>query len=182
MVELVSGGLVGAARGVGCDVGGVGDEDGLLALMVELDVEGGGAAAVPDVLGDGEAEQHHAFGGVARVDHGFAQEGCGGEGFDLGEGGVDGVEVLLLNCAGGNFFAFGGGEGGGEVLEEEGDVESVVYAKGGEYVEVVFGALVGDNHGLGLEDGVRGVDSGVGDGDVSGVIGNEAEEESEDDA
>src|SRR6202044_3536068 len=159
-----------------------GDEDGLLALVIELDVEGGRAAAVPDVLGDGKAEEHHAFGELAGGDHGFAQERSGGEGFDLGKGGVDGVEVLLLDGAGGDLFAFGGGEGGGEVLEEEGDVESVVNAKGGEDVEVVFGALVGDDHGLRFEDGVGGVDGGVGDGEVCGVVGNEAEEESEDDA
>ena len=88
---LVGGGMVGAARGVGCGVGGVGDEDGLLALVIELDVEGGGAATVPDVLGDGKAEEDHAFGGLTGGDHGFAQERSGGEGFDLGKGGVDGV-------------------------------------------------------------------------------------------
>ncbi len=124
--------------------------------MVELDVEGGGATAIPDVLGDGETEKDHAFGGIAWVDHGFAKEGSGGEGLDLGEGGVHGVEIVLVNGTGGDFFPFGGGEGGGEVLEEEGDVEPVVDAKGGEDVEVVFGALVGDNHGLGFEDGVGG--------------------------
>ena len=61
-----------------------------LALVVEVDVEDGGAAAIPDVLGDGEAKEDHAFGGFAGVDHGLAKERGGGEGFDLGEGGVDG--------------------------------------------------------------------------------------------
>ena len=75
---LVGGGVVGAARGVGCWLGGVGDEDGLLALVIEVDVEDGGAAAVPDLLGDGEAEEDHAFGEFAGGDHGLAEERSGG--------------------------------------------------------------------------------------------------------
>jgi hypothetical protein len=161
---------------------GVGDNDGLVALVVEVDVEDGGAAAVPDFLCDGEAEEDHSFGGFAGTDHGLAKERGGREGFDFGEGGIDVVEVLLLNGAGRDFFAVGGGEGGGEVFEEEGKMEAVVDAESGEDVEVVFSALVGDDDGLGFEDGVGGVDGGVGDGEVGGVVGDEAEEESKDNA
>jgi hypothetical protein len=158
------------------------NEDGLLALVVEIDVEDGGAAAVPDVFGDGESEEDHAFCGLAWADHGFAEERGGGEGFDFREGGVDGVEILLLDGAAANLLAFCGDEGGGEVLEEKGEMEAVVDAERGEDVEVVFGALVGDNHGIGFEDRVGGVDGGVGDGEVSGAAGGKAEEECEDKA
>ena len=111
--------------------------------MVEVDVEDGGAAVVPDVFGDGEVEENHAFGGLAGADHGLAEEGFGGEGLERGEGGVDVVEVVLFDGACGDLFAFGGGEGGGEVLEEEREMEAVVDAEGGEDVEIVLGVLVG---------------------------------------
>ena len=61
-------------------------------------------------------------------------------------------------------------------------MEAVVDAESGEDVEVVFRALVGDDDGLGSEDGMGGVDGGVGDGEVGRVIGNEAEDESQNDA
>jgi len=126
----------------------LGDQDGLLALMVEIDVEDGGSAGVPDLLGDGEAEQDHALSGLAWRNHGLAEEWAGGEGLDLGEGGVDGFEVLLLDGAGGDLFAVGGGQGGGEVFDEEREMELVVDAESGQDVEVVFGARVGDDHGI----------------------------------
>ena len=153
----------------------------LLALMVEVDVEDGCAAMVPDLFGDGEVEEDHAFGGLAGADHGVAEERFGGEGFEAGKGGVDVVEVALFDGAGGDLFAFGGGEGGGEVLEEEREVETVVDAEGGEDVEIVFGVLVGDDDGVGFEDGVGGIDGGAGDGEVCGSVRGEAENESEDD-
>jgi len=144
--------------------------------MVEVDVEDGGAAMVPDLFGDGEVEEDHAFGGLAGTDHGVAEERFGGEGFEGGEGGVDVLEVGLFDGAGGDLFAFGGGEGGGEVFEEEREVEAVVNAKGGEDVEHVLGALVGDDDGVGFEDGVGGIDGGASDGEVCGSVRSEAEE------
>ena len=149
--------------------------------MVEVDVEDGGAAMVPDFFGDGEVEEDHAFGGLAGADHGVAEEGVGGEGLETGEGGVDVLEVELFDGAGGDLFAFGGGEGGGEVLEEEREVEAVVDAEGGEDVESVFGVLVGDDDGVGFEDGVGGIDGGADDGEVGGSVRGEAEKKSEDD-
>ena len=92
------------------------DEDGLLSLVVEIEVEGGGAAVVPDFFGDGEMEQDHTFGGLAGGDHGFAEEGVRGELLEVREGGVDGGKVVLFDGARGEFLAVGGGEGGGEVL------------------------------------------------------------------
>jgi hypothetical protein len=158
------------------------DEDFLLALMVEVDVEDGLAAMVPDFFGDGEVEEDHAFGGLAGADHGVAEKGLGGERLEGGEGGIDVVEVQLFDCAGGDIFAFGGGEGGGEVLEEEREAEAVVDAQSGEDVEIVLRVLVGDDHGVGCEDGVGGVDGGAADGEVGGLVRSEAEDKSEDDA
>ncbi len=114
---------------VGDDLAAAADEDLLLALVVEVDGEDGGFAMVPDGLGDGEVEQDHAFGGLAGSDHGLAEQGVGGEGFEGGEGGVEVGEVALFDGAGGDLFAVGGGEGGGEVLEEEREVEVVVDAE-----------------------------------------------------
>src|SRR5713226_8619134 len=109
----------GAGVGVGGGFAAAADQDFLLALMVEVDVEDGGAAMVPDLFGDGEVEEDHALGGLAGTDHRIAQERFGGEGFEGGEGGVDVLEVGLFDGAGGDLFAFSGGEGGGEVFEEE---------------------------------------------------------------
>ncbi len=136
-------GLLELAEAVGDGFAGAADENLLLALVVEVDVEDGGAAVVPDVLGDGEVEEDHAFGGLAGADHGFAEERLGGDGLEVGEGGVDVGEIVLFDGAGGDLFAVGGGEGGGEVLEEEREVEAVVDAEGGEDVEFVLGVLVG---------------------------------------
>ena len=166
----------------GCGFDGSFDRDLLLALMVEVDVEDGGAATVPYVFGNGEVEEDHALGGLSGADHGVAQEGHGGEGFEVGEGGVDVVEIALFDGAGGDLLAFGGGEGGGEVLEEEREAEAVVDAQGGEDVEVVFGVLVGDDDGLGLEDGVSGKDDGAGEGEVGGLVRSEPEYQGENDA
>ena len=166
-------------RGVG-DFAGVLDQDALLPLVVEIDVEHGSAATVPDSFGDGEVEEDHALGGLAWGDHGFAEEGFGDEGFEGGEGGVDGVEVALFGGAGGELLTVGGGEGGGEVLEEEGKVEVVVDAEGGEDVEVVLYLVVADEGGVGLEDGVGGKDDGAGDGEVGGLVGGEPDEQGDD--
>jgi hypothetical protein len=149
--------------------------------MVEVYVEDGLAAMVPDLFGDGEVEEDHTFGGLAGTDHGFAEQRFGGEGFEGGEGGVDVVEVELFNGAGGDLFAFAGGESGGEVLEEERKVEAIIDAKSGEDEEGVFGVLVGDDNGVGFEDGVGGIDGGTDDVEVRGSVRGEAEEEGEDD-
>ena len=150
--------------------------------MVEIDVEDGGEAMVPGVFGDGEVEEDHTFGGLAGVDHGFAKEGGGGEGFELGKAGVEVGEVVFFDGAGGEYLAIGGGEGGGEVFEEEREAETIVDAEGGEDVEIVLVVLACHDDGVGFEDGVGGDDEGAGDGEVSGSAGSEAEEESEDDA
>jgi hypothetical protein len=174
----------GARRGrsVGNGFAGAADEDLLLTLVVEVDVEDGGAAMVPDLFGDGEVEKDHSFGGLAGADHGVAEERFGGERLEFGEGGVDVVEIQFFDGAGGDFFAFGGGEGCGEVLEEERKVEAVVDAKGGEDVEIVLGLLVAYDDGVGFEDGVGGVDGGAGDGEVCGPVRSEAENEGENNA
>jgi hypothetical protein len=158
------------------------DEDGLLSLMVKIDVKDRGAATVPDRFGDGEVEEDHAFGGLAWGDHGFTEEGFGDEGFKGREGGVDGVEVALFGGASGDFLAIGGGEGGGEVLEEEGKAEVVVDVEGGEDVEVVLHLVVADEGVVGFEDGVGGNDDGSGDGEVGGFAGGEADEQGDDNA
>ena len=124
------------------------DADLLLALMVEVDVEHGQAAMVPDVFGDGEVKEDHAFGRFARTDHGFTKKWLGGEGLELGEGGIDVLEIALLDGTGVDLFPFGGGEGGSEVFEEEREVKAIVNAEGGEDVEVVLRMLVGDDDGV----------------------------------
>ena len=138
----------GVGIGVGDCFAGATDENLLLALMVEINVEGGGAAAVPNVFGDGEVEEDHALGGLAWADHRIAQERFGGEGLEAGEGGVDVLEVEFFDCAGGDLFAFCGGEGGGEVFEEEREVELVVDAESGEDVEIILGLVVAYEGGL----------------------------------
>src|SRR5205823_14413302 len=131
---LVDADLVGGRGGWvgwGCGGGtggfaGAADCDLLLALMVEVYVEHGFAAMVPDFFGDGEVEEDHAFGGLAGADHGFAEEGLGCQGLEVGEGGVDVLEIGLFDGAGGDLFAIASGEGGGEVLEEQREVEAIV--------------------------------------------------------
>jgi hypothetical protein len=142
---------------------GSGDEDALLSLMIEVDVEHGRTAVVPNIPGDGEMEENHALGELPGVDDGLAEEGFGGERFELGKGGVNGGEILFFDGAGGEDIALGGGEGGGEVLEKEREVEAVVDADGGEDVEVVLRLIVADESGVGLENGVGGKDEGAGD-------------------
>ena len=117
-------------------------------MMVEVDVEDGGAAMVPDLFGDGEVEQDHAFGGLTWADHGVAEERFGGEGFELGKRGVDVLQVGLFDGAGGDLFTFGSGECGCEVLEEERKVEAIIDAERGEDIECIFGVLVGDDDGI----------------------------------
>ncbi len=64
-----------------------------------------------------------------------------------------------------NSWPSGGGEGGGEVFEEEREAEMVVDAEGGEDVEVVLCTVAADDDGVTFEDGVGRVDGGVGDGE-----------------
>jgi len=158
------------------------DDDGLVSCVIEVYVEHGGAAVVPHGLGDGEVENDHAFGGLAGIDDGVAEERLGGEGFEGGEGGEEIGEIIFFDGAGGDLFAVGGGEGGGEVLEEEREVEAVVDVEGGEDVEVVLGAVAVDDERVGFEDGVGGEDGGAGDVEVGGLAGGVAEDESDDDA
>ncbi len=80
-LSLVCGGGGGSRGGACRGFAGAADEDRLLALMVEVDVEDGSAAMVPDLFGDGKVEEDHAFGGLAGADHGVAEEGLGGQGF-----------------------------------------------------------------------------------------------------
>jgi hypothetical protein len=150
--------------------------------MVEIDVEDGGEAVVPGVFGDGEVEEDHAFGGLAGVDHGFAEERVGGEGFERGKAGVEVDEVVFFDGAGGEYFAIGGGEGGGEVFEEEGEAETIVDAEGGEDVESVLGVVVADDEGVSFEDRMGGVDGGVGDGEIGHRVRSETHEQSNGDA
>jgi hypothetical protein len=161
---------------------GAGDDGALLFLMVEVDLEDGVSAMIPDGLGDGEVEEDHALGGLAGVDDGLAEEGFGRAGFEGGEGGVDVVEILLLDGAGGELFAFGGGEGGGEVFEEEGELEGVFDVEAGEDVEVVLGLVFADEDGVGLEDGVGGDDGGAGDGELGDSVRGGSDDQGEDDA
>jgi hypothetical protein len=167
--------------GVGDGFAGAADQDFLLALMVEVDVENGGAAMVPDLFGDGKVEEDHALGRLAGTDHGIAKERLGNEGLEAGEGGIDVLEVELFYGTCGDLFAFSGGESGGEVLEKEREVEAIVDAEGGKDVEGVFGVLVGDDDGVGFKDGVGGIDRGADDGEVCGSVRSEAEEKGKDD-
>ncbi len=137
---------------------------------------------VPDILGDRKVEKDHTFGRLARVDHRFAEEGFGGEGFEGREGGVDVGEVVFFDGAGGELLAVGGGEGAGEVFEEEWEAEVVVDAEGGKDVEVVLGVVVADDDSVAFEDGVGGVDRCVGDGEVGCPVWGVADGQGESDA
>jgi hypothetical protein len=184
-MALVVGGGGGWGRG-GCGVGdyfaAAADENLLLALMVKVDIEDCGAAMIPDLSGDGKVEEYHAFGRLARADHGVAEERFGGERLESGKGRVDILEVGLFHGAGGDLFALGSSEGGGEVLEEEREVEAVVDAECSEHVESVLGVLVSDEDGVGFEDRVGWIDAGSGDGEVCRFVRSEAEEEGKNDA
>ncbi len=166
-------------RGVGNGFAGAADQYFLLALMVEVDVEDGGAAMVPDLFRDGEVEQDHAFGGLAGADHGVAEEGIRRERLETGERGVDVFEVELFDSAGGDLFAFPCGEGGGEVLEKEREMEAVVDTERGEDVESVLCMLVADHDGVGFEDGVGGIDGGAGDTQVRCSVRSESQNQGE---
>ena len=54
------------------------NEDALLTLMIEFHVEGGSAPGIPHGSGDWKMQEDHAFGGLARNDHGFAKQGFRG--------------------------------------------------------------------------------------------------------
>lgn len=168
--------------GGGDGFAGAANHDALLTLVIEVDVENGGSAVVPHILGDGEVEEDHAFGGLAGVDHGLAEEGFGGEGLEGGEGGVEVGEVVFFDGAGGDLFAVAGGESGGEVFEEEGQVEAVGDAEGGEDVEVILTLIVADEDGFAFEDGVGGVDGGVEDIEVGCSVRGEAHDQSQSEA
>jgi hypothetical protein len=178
------GGGGGGGGGRGCGIGdyfaAAADENLLLALMVKVDIEDCGAAMIPDLSGDGKVEEDHAFGGLPRANHRVAEKGFGGEGFESGKGRVDILELGLFDGAGGDLFALGGGEGGGEVLEEEREVEAVVDTEGGEDVESVLGVLVSDDDGVGFEDRMGGIDGGSDDGEVCRFVRSETEEEGKD--
>lgn len=139
-------------RGVGRDVGGgfagSGDADALFALMIEIHVQGRDAAVVPGLFGDREVKEDHTLGGLAGVDHRFAEKRRGGEGLDCGKGDVDVGDLVLFDGAGIEDLAVAGGEGGGEVFEEEREVELVVDTEGGEDVEVVLSLVVAHEGGL----------------------------------
>ncbi len=80
-------------------------------------------------------------------------------------------EVVFLDGAAGDELAVCGEEAGGEVFEEEREFEGVVDVEGGEDVEVVLDLIAADEQGLGFDDGVEGVDIGVGDGDLGTEVG-----------
>jgi hypothetical protein len=125
--------------------------------VIELDIDGGGLALLPDIFGDGEVEQDHPFGAAAWFDLGLAGERRTGQRLEVGEGDVDIVEVALLNCAAGDYLVVLRGESSAEVADEQRIVQLVVDAYGGEDVEVVLCIfLCADEFGLGLEDGVLG--------------------------
>src|ERR1017187_566842 len=152
---------------------GFGDGYGERFLMVEGDGDGVGLAVVPVGLGDGEVEHHHAFGVVAGRDGGLAGQRGAGEWLERGEGDVHAVEVVLSDSAGGGGLdgVVGRGEGPGDVVDGERDLEAIVDVDGGEDVEVVLGLVfVADDPGEGLEDSVLGQDGGVGDGDVGDAV------------
>ena len=136
---------------------------------------------IPDGLGYGEVEEDHALGGLAGTDHRVAEQGLGCQGLQVRKSGVDVGKIALFDCAGGNLFAFGSGKGGGEILQEEREIEAVVDAQSREDIKVVLGVLVADDDGVGLKDGVNGIHGGMGDGKVGGSVRGEAEKQSEND-
>lgn len=169
-------------RGVGNGFAGAAYEDLLLTLMIEVNVEDGGAAMIPDLFGDGEVEEDHAFGGLAGADHSVAEEGIRRERLETRKRGVDVLEVEPFDSAGGDLFAFRCGEGRGEVLEEEREMEAVVDTERGEDVESVFCVLVADHDGVRFEDGVGGIDGGAGDTQVRCSVWGEAQNQGENNA
>ncbi len=150
--------------------------------MVEVEGDDGVGAGVPDLGGDGEVEDDVALDGLVGVDAGLAEEGRGvlggGEFPEGGEAGVEVFELGVLDGAGGGLEgAVGGNEGGGEVFEEEREAEAVGDAEGDDGIQIVLRRIFAYDDGVGLKDGVGGVDLDVGDGDVSGGAGGKTEEE-----
>ena len=94
------------------------------------------------------------------VDGGLAEEGCAGQRLERGEGDGEVGEVVLFDGAGLGDGVVGCGVGGGEVADEEWDVEPVVDADGGEDVEIVLGLVAGADEVWSpcLSDGVDWVD------------------------
>src|SRR5438874_6319026 len=123
---------------LGCWCGLLRDVGGELALMVEIQRDGRGFALIPGVLVDREVEDDHAFGVRPGLDGGFAKKRRRGERLKPREGGVDVVEVALLNGGGGNCGVFGPDEGTGDVFQEERYVQVVMDVDGGEDVEGIL--------------------------------------------
>lgn len=150
--------------------------------MVEVEGEDGVAAAVPDLGVYREVEDDVAFDGLVGIDAGFAQEERGGlRRGELSESGKAGVEVFelgVLDGAGGGLErSIAGDEGGGDVFEEERKAEAIGEADGDQEIEVILGRVVAHDDGVGLEDGMGGIEVDAGDGDVRGGVRGEAEEE-----
>jgi hypothetical protein len=163
-----------------------GDVDGDGLLVVEANGDGGGFALVPVCLGDAVVEEHEAFGGLVGLDGGLAEEGWAGEGFELGEGDHKLGDVGFLGGAGGGLYVVRVGEGAGEVADEDGDVEVVLDADGGEDVEVVFCLFVAADDLAGRAEDIQALELRVdrqyramGDADVGDTVGGEPGEQAD---
>ena len=105
----------------------------------------------------------------------------GGEGFEGWEAGVEVGDVELLDGAGGDWLCGGavgirGGEGGGKVLDEERKTEAVLNSDSDDEVQVVLRRVLAYDDGIGLEDGMGGIDGGLGDGDIGDGVRGEVED------
>ena len=97
----------------------------------------------------------------------------------MGETGVEVGDVGFFYGAGGDGFVVCGGQGGGEVLDEEWHVAAVFDVEVDEEVEGVVDGVAAYDERFGFEDDVGGVGGDVLDGDVGGGVGGVVEQDGE---
>ena len=129
--------------------------------MIDVHLDGGGFPGVPLFFGEGKAEEKCAFRGLAGIDGDVAEEWVCEQGFEGGEAGLF-VGQLFFRCGlGGEDGAGRVGEGGGDVVQGDGDAGCVVDADGRGDEEGVRGLSRAEDDGVRSEDGVGGENAGV---------------------
>jgi hypothetical protein len=144
--------------------------------MVEVELEHGGLAGVPQIFGDGELKQQGSLSGGLCGDGGIAEEGGGEEWQELREAGLLGLRVGSVGGPDGEDGVGLVGEGEGRLFESDRYGDTVLELKGWGEEEDVLGVGLGDHDGVGLEDSAGGDDLVMEDRDLHVRCGEEMKE------